>query len=77
MCYDSRMDEEQVIRQIRTHMEAHGVTQAQLARQINPGAANAAQSLNQYFSGRRSLFSKSGRAILDALGLEVVIRPKQ
>ncbi|WP_407570755.1 helix-turn-helix domain-containing protein [Deinococcus altitudinis] len=71
------MDEEQVIRQIRAHMEAHGVTQAQLARQINPDAANAAQSLNQYFSGRRSLFSQSGRAILDALGLEVVIRSKQ
>ena len=71
------MDEEQVIRQIRTHMDAHDISQAQLARQINPDAANAAQSLNQYFSGRRSLFSQSGRAILDALGLEVVIRPRQ
>lgn len=71
------MDERQVIEQIRAHMDAQNISQAQLARQLNPDAANAAQSLNQYFSGRRSLFSRSGRAILNALGLEVVIQPKR
>ena len=71
------MDEQQVIHQIKAHMETQGITQAQIARQIMPDAKTPAQSLNQYFSGRRSLFSSTGRAILDALGLEVVIRPKK
>jgi hypothetical protein len=29
-----------------------------------------------YLSGKRNFFTGTGKAILDALGLEVVIRPK-
>ena len=70
------MDEQAVVNQIQAHMAARGITQADLGRLVVPDSANGRQTIHQYLSGRRSLFTGTGRAILDALGLEVVIQPK-
>ena len=76
MCYLANMDEETVLRQIKVHMAAAGISQLELGRRIAPESKNPGQSINQYLTGRRSLFTGTGRDILDALGLEVVIQPK-
>ena len=71
------MDEQKVIDQIKGQMASQGVTLAELGRRVSPESANPRQTVHQYMAGRRSLFTGTGRAILDALGLEIVIQPKQ
>ena len=77
MCYPPGMDEQTVVRQIEAHMATQGISQADLGRLVAPESANPRQTVHQYLAGRRSLFTGTGKAILDALGLEVVIRPKK
>ena len=77
MCYFVAMDEEAIVRQIQQHMAAQGISQADLGRLVVPDSKNGRQTVHQYLTGRRSLMTGTARAILDALGLEVVIRPKQ
>jgi hypothetical protein len=74
------MDEQKIVDQIKEHMATQGVTQVELGRRVAPESAHPGQSIRQYLIvGRsgRSLLTGTGKAILDALGLEVVIRPKQ
>jgi hypothetical protein len=71
------MDERDVIRQIEEQMVLQGVSQAELGRRLNPESNNARQVAYAYLSGKRNFFTGTGKAILDALGLEVVIRLKQ
>ena len=73
----SGMDETKFTEQLKAHMTEVGVSQADLGRKVLPDSANGRQTINQYLSGKRSFFTGIGMAILDALGLEVVIRPKQ
>jgi len=73
----SAMEEAKFTEQLKAHMAQANISQADLGRLIVPDSANGRQTVNQYLSGKRSFFTGTGRAILDALGLEVVIRTKQ
>jgi hypothetical protein len=70
------MDEQKVINQIQAHMTERGVSQAELGRLVLPESTSGRQTIYQYLTGKRSLFTGTGRAILDALNLEVIIQPK-
>jgi transcriptional regulator with XRE-family HTH domain len=63
---------ERISKQLKLEMKKQGVTQVALAERMGLKLA----SVNQVVNGKRSGVAKPLEAILDALDLELVVKPK-
>jgi plasmid maintenance system antidote protein VapI len=64
---------EQLKREIKAYLVKSGKTQTQLAESLGMSRS----SLSNILTGDRGLLTGSAVRILDALGLELVVRPKE
>ncbi len=62
----------QILLGIEEHMKQKGISQAELARRLDVRP----QSVSQVFTGKRAVITTTLENILDALGLELVVRSK-